>query len=288
MKFFSRITLGLAALLSSGNLLTSTQAEGISHAHDGFVLITSLYNETNAERAREYIYCLERNLQHPCIDTIHVIYDTSKDITRYPYITAQDQVYYTPIDIAKNPILSYLHANGNSKIKVSYTTGRPLFSWLFSFINKLYTGKKVIISNADIYFEDSLKLLNNYNLTNKLLSLTRWDVTPSGELRPCFSENGHYGADTWIFAAPIRKFKDLSFALGTLGCDGRLIYQAYKSGITLLNPCKDIKCCHMHITGIHNYSLEEPENSMAWVRAGTLEDTSADVVILQECQRFTS
>ena len=35
-----------------------------------FILITTLYNETNHERAKEYITCLEKNLRHPLIDKI--------------------------------------------------------------------------------------------------------------------------------------------------------------------------------------------------------------------------
>jgi len=44
-----------------------------------FILITTLYNETNHERVKEYITCLEKNLRHPLIDKIHVLYDTTKD-----------------------------------------------------------------------------------------------------------------------------------------------------------------------------------------------------------------
>lgn len=230
-----------------------------------FVLITSLYNETNKERTNEYIYCLEKNISHPCIDQIHVVYDTIND------------------DV-KNTLLNYLK-NKNS-IKISYVKGRPSFGYLFEIANNTYNGKTIILSNADIYFEKSLELLLNYDLTSRFLSLTRWEVARNGTLSPNFGWGGHYGADTWIFKSPIEKFKDDSFALGTWGCDGFLIYQAYKSSLTPLNPCKTIKCCHYHQSGIKHYSQDPalvPKNKgMAWIPAGTLQDQKAEVIMLQK------
>ena len=44
-----------------------------------FVLITSLYNETNEARREEYITCLKNNMAHPMIKKIHIIYDKAKD-----------------------------------------------------------------------------------------------------------------------------------------------------------------------------------------------------------------
>ena len=127
----------------------------------------------------------------------------------------------------------------------------------------------------------TLNILKYYDLTNKFLSLTRWDVLPNGTLWPCFNLP-FYGADTWIFASPIKKFDDTQFALGTWGCDGRIIYQAYKSNLLVLNPSRDIKCCHMHMSGIRHHDMVTPKNSMAWVRAGEITDKKADVIILQE------
>jgi len=44
-----------------------------------YALVTVLYNETNTARIAEYKICLERNLAHPAIASVCVIYDSSQD-----------------------------------------------------------------------------------------------------------------------------------------------------------------------------------------------------------------
>ena len=233
-------------------------------AHNKFVLITSLYNENDNRRIQEYFYCLKRNNKHPSIKKIHVVYDTSKDTKTN-----------------NNKIIDFLKKR--SSITITYTHGRPTFNFLFDLANTHYNGKKIIVSNADIYFDQSLKLLNNFDLTNKFLSLTRWEVLATGKLFPIFlSHAGPFGADTWIFNSPIEKFQDLNFGLGTSDCDFRIIYQAYKSNLTVLNPCLDIKCCHMHLSNIRHYPIEDKKNSRAWARPGKMQDQKAEIVILKE------
>ena len=229
-------------------------------ANNKFVLITSLYNENDARRIKEYLYCLNRNSIHPSISTIHVVYDTSKGTHN-------------------NQILHYLRAH--PRIKISYIQGRPTFNFLFELANTTYRGRKILLSNADIYFDQSLTLLDNYSLTGKFLSLTRWEVLASGKLFPVFLSGPYvFGADTWIFNSPIEKFQDLNFGLGTPHCDFKIIYQAYKSKLTVLNPCRDIKCCHVHLSGIRHYTVAPTKDSRAWARPGRLQDQKADIVIL--------
>lgn len=227
-----------------------------------FVLVTSLYNETNSERLNEYIVCLENNLKHPAIDIIHVFYDTSKD---------GDENY----------LLNFLK---NEKIQISYLSCRPTFNLIFSSCNEFYSDKKIIVSNADIYFDETLNTLLTYDLENKYLSLTRWNVTKNGKLKPAYSCNNsqHYGSDTWIFKSPIKNFDTLGIYLGTWGCDGGIIYQAAKSGLIVLNPCKDIRCCHLHKSQVRHYSLNYPSYPMAWVHAGKLSDTTSVLKIIQD------
>lgn len=252
----------MACFIFLGNFLNAATN------NKNFILLTSLYNEDNPTRADEYIYCLNRNIKHHSIKTIHVVYDTLNDVSN-----------------KKNKILDYLISN--PIIKISYCKGRPTYDFLFNLANEFYPNEKIILSNADIYFDETLSSLENYDLTSKFLSLTRWDLCGDNELRPCFTDRAisginHYGADSWIFSTPIIPFKDLQFGIGTSGCDGRLIYQAYKSNIKLLNPCKDIRSCHVHRSQIRHYNREEPKYNMAWIRAGRLTDKNAEVVILKE------
>jgi hypothetical protein len=229
-----------------------------------FVLVTSLYNETNSDRLNEYIVCLERNLNHPAIDEIHVFYDTSKD---------GDENY----------LLSFLE---NNNVKISYISCRPTFNLIFSSCNDLYANRKIITSNADIYFDETLNSLLAFDLENKFLSLTRWDVTGDGGLTPAYywleNTSQPYGSDTWIFMSPIKNIDTIGLGLGTWGCDGGIIYQAAKGGLSVLNPCKDIRCCHLHNSQVRHYPINYPSYPMAYVHAGKLSDTTGRLQIIQD------
>ena len=130
----------------------------IAQLNKGFVLIVPLYNETVPERIEEYKICIQKNLKHPLIHTIHVLYDTSKE---------------TP----ENSILRFLY---DKKVKVSCWNGRQTYGDAFRLANAQYYGRTIILANADIYFDDSLLLIKDLDLTNIMFAITRWDVLEDG------------------------------------------------------------------------------------------------------------
>jgi len=212
-------------------------------ANDGFVLITILYNEVNEKRLEEYRVCLNQNLQHNLIKKVHVIYDVSKDD-------------------GNNKLLQHLQ---NNTIEMTYVTGRVTYGYCFDLVNHLYPGEKIILCNGDIYCNETLSLLMDYDLTGKFLALTRWNVKKDGslEISKLYDKFGQFSPefsamsqDAWIFSAPIRKFDDASILMGTFHCDGRIAFQANKSGLNVVNPCLSIQCCHLHLSGIRNYEKE--------------------------------
>ena len=147
-------------LVCNFSCISEISASDLINSHEKFKLIIGLYNETGIERSNEYITCLKNNMMHDSIDEIHVVYDTSKD----------DEINY---------LLNYLKV---TKVKISYIQERPSFGYFFNLINNYYPDSKVILSNADIYFNETLRLLENYPLANKFLALTRWDVKEDGSI----------------------------------------------------------------------------------------------------------
>lgn len=220
-----------------------------------FILITNLYNEKDDKRIKEYIECLERNLAHPDIHTIHIIYDTSKD---------------APED-TQNILLNYLKTK---KVPLTYIDKRPTYNFCFSIANSLYQDKKIILSNADIYFNQTLHVLVNYDLTNKFLAITRWNVRKDGTLAPHAWPKGNWrtiSQDVWIFNSPLRAFENGDIAMGTLHCDGQIAYQASKAHLKLINPCQTIQCCHLHLSEIRDYPvIPYPKGQAIHVPASTL------------------
>lgn len=204
------------------------------------VLITVLYNETNEQRRNEFITCFEQNKKHEAIKQIHVIYDTSKDDPQ-------------------NLLLTYLK---HQKCAVSYISGRPTFGYCFELANKQYPDQVVIVSNADIFFNKTLNKLEGYDLANKFLAVTRWNVLENGQLEifkqfkadSSFDEPmSQLSMDAWIFKTPLKAFVNPEFQLGTWACDGYIAYQAYISGLDVINPCLSIQCCHLHLSKIRHW-----------------------------------
>jgi hypothetical protein len=201
--------------------------------------MTTLYNETHEERCAEYITCLDKNLAHPLIRKIHVLYDTAKDD-------------------AENKLLRYVQSK---PVTITYITGRPTYGECFELANNCYPRETIILSNADIYFNHTLQLLVGYDLHNKFLALTRWDVKPDGLLE-IFKQycDGEFCAlwsetsqDAWIFQTPLKKFNHDTIRLGTMTCDSLIAYQAYAAGLEVSNPCLSVQACHLHLSAIRNY-----------------------------------
>ncbi len=217
---------------------------------DSFILITSLYNEVNPERQQEYLECLTKNLSHPDIEHIHVFYDTSKD--------AEGDL----------DILSFLKSQ---PVSLTLIHERPTFRRIFSFVNKEYPNRKVMIANADIFFDDTLHPLCSWNLQNLFLALTRWNILANGELE------GHpfyYGGrpvtcsqDTWIFQTPIKVFDVKGIGIGTLHCDGYIAYRAAGARYKVFNPCLSIVTHHFHVSCVRHWldvKANEPQLELPW------------------------
>lgn len=207
-------------------------------AHTPLVLITNLYNEKNPQRITEYITCLEKNIEHTLIDHIHVIYDTNGP--------------------ENGQILQFLQEN---EISITYNKGRPTYGFCFDLANELYPECIILLTNADIYFNITLEKLIDYDLTNKFLALTRWNVTQSGQL--AIHKWGKIPAtgsqDVWIFKTPLKKFKKEDIVMGLRHCDIKIAYQGRAAGLKVFNPCLDIQCCHLHLSKIRNYQMKKLE-----------------------------
>jgi hypothetical protein len=216
---------------------------------EGFILITSLYHETDQARAMEYIECLGRNVNHPLIKQIHVLYDKSSD---NPH--------------KENPVLRYLKKQG---ITIKYVDKRPTFKELFNRANKLYPGMLVIVSNADIYFNETLYGVNKIDFSNSILALTRWNRCKDGTLQLFVGDNGKAvstSQDTWFFRTPLRKINCADLFLGTWHCDMHIVYRMLNVGYEVYNPCLTVQCCHVHNSGVRHYKPVEERKDFGSAR----------------------
>ena len=177
-------------------------------------LYTTYYYEENSQRNEELNKCLINNKRCQAISNIYVISEIEEDDF-----------------IIKN------------KINIKKINKRPTFDDFFNIINRTTSKDEInIIANGDIYFDETLNRINEINLHNYCLALTRWDVWDDRRKRLTEISGSQ---DSWIFKGKIKKVIG-DFPIGVPGCDNRIAYEINKSGYIVINPSISIKSYHLH------------------------------------------
>lgn len=202
----------------------------------GYVLITSLYNERNQDRVREYLICLQQNLNHTLIKKVVIFYDTGKDVLNHEENRLLEAIKKLPVTI-------------------EYLQDRPDFELCFNFANTHFPHERIIIANADIFFNDTLAKLSSFDLANTFIALTRWNLQKNGVIQ---FYGSNFSQDVWIFTTPLRPFKKSSYKLGTPACDIYIAYQAKAAGLNVINPALSVQAIHLHNTNVRNYTPTDP------------------------------
>jgi hypothetical protein len=193
------------------------------------IVLVGFYLDASPERLLEFLTCIERNAANRKIEEVHVF--------------LEDPVGPAEV-LSRHPQLA------SSKVRLIPHGRRLTFRELFAYANRELPGKRVIIANADIYFDHTLARLDGYSLTGRLLCLSRWDLQQDGLWRLFDFESSQ---DAWIFDTPIPEF-DCDFHLGLLGCDNRLAWEAEHAGLAISNPSRSIRSYHLHASGVRRYT----------------------------------
>jgi hypothetical protein len=196
------------------------------------VLLVGLYFDADRGRQHEFLTCIERNANNRAIAEVRVFVEQKVD--RGQLLTEWPQL--------RSP-----------KVRIEIAGKRLTYRYLFAYANQQVPGRRVIVSNSDIFFDHTLERLADYDLAGCLICLSRCDVLADGSWRLFEFESSQ---DAWIFDAPIREFA-CDFHLGVLGCDNRLAWEARKAGLVLANPSRSIRAHHLHLTGIRRYTEAE-------------------------------
>jgi hypothetical protein len=187
-------------------------------------LYTSFYQDKDAKRQKELLYCLNQNILNPLIDNIFLIVEGE----------------------VKLPVSGKL---------IIVNAERPTYRNFFDLVNDTVTSANdiSIVANSDIYFNDTLAQLDIKE--RQCIALSRWDKRKDG-LR---LHNERFSQDTWIFKGKIRNVRFCDFYLGIPGCDNRIAYELNRAGYRLFNPATKIQSIHYHQTDLHNYDHNTPK-----------------------------
>jgi len=189
---------------------------------NNLILLTSYY-KTDKIHQLEIDECILRNLDNRFIS---------------------DVIVFTTVD------LPFCLKSRTKNIKLQ---NRFRFLDAFHYANKYLKGKKILLSNSDIFFDDSLYWLNFIDFRNLFILLTRRDYLKGKiiEKRVVIGEKDSHLTlptlchDSWVFQSPLPDFKS-DFYLGATGCEHSLVCHALKAGMQVINVYDFIYSYHIH------------------------------------------
>jgi len=187
--------------------------------HGKTYLFTSYFESGNEARQNELKTCLLNNLNNPEIDHVYC-YSESDYIMSHHKLTPKFD-------------------------------GRPTYQDLIRWAHDIAKPEDiVIISNSDIYFDQTIRWPHGVNMHNIMIALSRWDQYPNGHKKLFAYEHSQ---DTWIFKGK-PTIQGATYNFGLPGCDNRIAYDANAQGYKVINCAKDIITYHLHNTNHRSYT----------------------------------
>lgn len=179
-------------------------------------LFTSYFEQPNGERQRELRKVMELNIACPSID---VIYNLG-------------------------------HFYENDKVVNLPGYDRPTYA---QFIKEMQAVEAdyYILANSDIYLTSEIEEIKSLQMDGKVLCLSRYDLLHSGMAKLFDYE---WTQDTWIWKGKPKTLQNVDFTMGLPACDNRLAYEIAQAGLKPVNPSKDIKTYHIHLSNKRTYT----------------------------------
>lgn len=188
-------------------------------------LLIQYFKTNNYQRDMEYLSCLKANISNRYIDKIYLFVENE----HVPQITSE-KFHFVPIE------------------------KRCTYTDFFNFANKNLENEICILANSDIIFDNTLGYLNDFDMTNFFLCLTRWNIQLDGKIE---FYNERCSQDSWIFKPKLPETFICDRYLGTPGCDNLVSFAASRSGLITNNPSKLIITKHLHLSEFRTYDHRE-------------------------------
>jgi hypothetical protein len=117
------------------------------------------------------------------------------------------------------------------------------FADAFSIAHTSCKNNRIIIANPDIYFDNTLSILDCYQLSHTLLSITAYQNNILVQDTECPAEKQLEGIlqDAWIFQKPFYYLENTTVPVGTKYSGSLINTYALQHDVALLNPCLSIK-----------------------------------------------
>ena len=231
------------------------------------VLMVSLYEDRAETRRREMIRCLRINSQ--IFDKIVVLYEQQSSTgTELEISIADELIRLSDLSRCEKQL---------ADIEIVTIHERPAYRDFFEISNTCCPeGRKpwFVIANSDIAFDRSIERIHELdNQDDVLLWLSRWDKCVEGSARDqndSFVDTdgsrwalikslskgswipNYLSADAWIYKEQPDDWEEYTYKLGTYFCDSFFANRAYRTGKSVINPCRSIRCFHHHDESINS------------------------------------
>ena len=184
-------------------------------------LLIDYYEAHNSNRQQELDTCFYDNINNPNFYKVHIFGNN------------------------KLPFTSEKIIHNKSNIRLTY---KDYFEYAKNNIPK---EDIVVLSNSDIYFDDTISKIIKIDLDSTILALTRWCPYHGNKIendKIVIYPNSDKSQDVWIWKNILKNYedKDCNFTLGKLGCDNKIAYIFSQMGYKVINPSLEIITYHLH------------------------------------------
>jgi hypothetical protein len=250
----------------------------------GLVLLTSVFVPLSqaSDHLDEIYAALATNILNKFIVEVHVL--TESDCFLVKHRLAQQ--------VAKMPRGPAIKENIDSKLTCNSTThgGQPSYADFFRYANATLAEKMVLLSSADVVFDETLGLIDPHPVMQHELAYILSVMSPphNGQYKKVFNREcdtsprcavgawqgggawgqGPGGGNSWdsyVFAPPFSPRMDLSHVDHPLTFPGAKNLAAFQlevyGNLTLYNPCFHVHAYHWHCRGSKMHDEDPTERA---------------------------
>ena len=220
--------------------LNSSSANG-----ENIYLIYQYFTPKIKQRIDEMQYCMKKNLQN----------------TSFKKIFLLNERKYTREELG---LTQYTHDIIDARVEQVVLGSRLKFKDVYDFVEKKKLMGFVVVINSDIFFDDTIKILNktDLHLHKSMIGLLRYEyrkyMVDLSDAR-LFGPRGD-SQDSWIFHTDYNVEKNyrggFDIYFGQPGCDNKLLYLYKTLGYKIYNDPLTIKSYHLHAETGRNYDLK--------------------------------
>ena len=215
-------------------------------------LFQQFYISNNKLRYNETKYCLMKNYNNKYISKIYLLNEkiyTNKElgISDNTNVLNINNLHNNTKNTDLSNNLNITKNLENNKIIQVNINKRLMFKDVIDYVKNNNIEGYIIISNSDIYYNETLLNIYRFNLKNKRAALCQLRIelkTNLFKIKPYASTS----QDTWIYHTNNKINTDKYFIsyLGVSSCDGYMTYCLRKENFKLYNFPNLIKCFHVH------------------------------------------